>query len=287
MGEINKMKTAKQPKEKDFRSYSHRASSILAITAIPLELIASILIYIYIFGDPSHFMDNNPANNPLTGDYLGTVYKGGIIVPILMTLFLVVITFFFERLWTLRKARGKRNPVKFVTDVKQHISTLNIDAAKRECNLQHGSIANVIRAGLEKYEEMEKTEGLNVEKKVLALQKELEEAETIEMPMLERNLVILSTIASIATLMGLFGTVLGMIRAFSALAYAGAPDAVGLATGISEALINTAGGIGTSMLAIVFYNYFTTKIDNIMYLTAEAGQAIVHTFSFHHTDKQG
>lgn len=280
------METNTEPKNKRFNSYSHRASSILAIIAIPLELIASILVFKYVFGDPSHFIDNNPANNPLTGDYLGTVYKGGVIVPILMTLFLVVITFFFERLWTLRKARGRQSPVKFVTDVKGHIYALNIDAAKRECDLQGGSVANVIRAGLEKYQEMEKSEGLNVEKKVLALQKELEDAETIEMPMLERNLVILSTIASIATLMGLFGTVLGMIRAFSALAYAGAPDAIGLATGISEALINTAGGIGTSMLAIVFYNYFTTRIDNIMYLTAEAGQAIVHTFSLHHSDKQ-
>lgn len=279
------MKNPKQPKEKDFKSYSHRASSILAIIAIPLEFIASILVYLYIFGDPSHFMDNNPANNPLTGDYFGTVYKGGIIVPLLMTLFLVVITFFLERLWTLRKARGKKNPVKFIANVKRHVSDLNFEAAKRECDLQKGSIANVIRAGLEKYEEMDKTDGLNVEKKVLALQKELEEAETIEVPMLEKNLVFLSTIASIATLLGLFGTVLGMIRAFSALAYAGAPDAVGLATGISEALINTAGGIGTSMLAIVFYNFFTTRIDNIMYLTAEAGQTIVHTFSYHHSDK--
>lgn len=278
------MKNEKHPKEKDFRSYSHRASSILAMIAIPIELFACIFVFKYVFGDPSHFMDNNPANNPLTGDYFGTVYKGGIIVPILMTLFLVVITFFLERLWTLIKARGKKSPVKFVVNVKRHISALNIEAAKRECDLQKGSIANVIRAGLEKYEEMDKNEGLNVEKKVLALQKELEDAETIEVPMLEKNLVVLSTIASIATLLGLFGTVLGMIRAFSALAYAGAPDAIGLATGISEALINTAGGIGTSMLAIVFYNYFTTKIDNMMYLTAEAGQAIVHTFSLHHSD---
>jgi biopolymer transport protein ExbB len=239
-----------------------------------------------VFGDPSHFIDNNPANNPLTGDYIGIVYKGGIVVPFLMTLFLVVITFYLERLWTLRKARGKRNPVKFVTDVKEHISKLDIAAAKKECDLQQGTIANVIRAGLEKYEEMDKNTGLSVEKKVLALQKELEDAETIEMPMLEKNLIILSTIASIATLLGLFGTVLGMIRAFSALAYAGAPDAVGLATGISEALINTAGGIGTSMLAIVFYNYFTTRIDHIMYLTAETGQAIVHAFSYHHYDEQ-
>ena len=279
------MKTENVPKKKNFSSLSHSAVSLLATIAIPIELVISILIYKFVLGDPSHFIGNSLENNP--ADYLGTVYRGGIIVPILMTLFLIVMTFFLERLWTLRKAQGKRSMRKFLANVKDHIQSLRLDAAKRECDLQQGTVANVIRAGLEKYQEMEKTEGLNVEKKVLALQKELEEAETIEMPMLERNLVILSTIASIATLLGLFGTVLGMIRSFKALAYAGAPDAIGLATGISEALINTAFGIGTSMLAIVFYNYFTTRIDNILFVIAETGQAIVHTFSYHHTDKQG
>jgi len=279
------MKTENVPKKKNFSSLSHSAVSLLATIAIPIELVISILVYKFVLGDPSHFIGNSLENNP--ADYLGTVYRGGIIVPILMTLFLIVMTFFLERLWTLRKAQGKRSMRKFLANVKDHIQNLRLDAAKRECDLQEGTVANVIRAGLDKYHELEKTEGLNTEKKVLALQKELEEAETIEMPMLEKNLVILSTIASIATLLGLFGTVLGMIRSFKALAYAGAPDAIGLATGISEALINTAFGIGTSMLAIVFYNYFTTRIDNILFVIAETGQAIVHTFSFHHTDKQG
>ena len=279
------MKTENVPKKKNFNSLSHSAVSALATIAVPIELVISIIVYKFVLGDPSHFIGNSLENNP--ADYLGTVYRGGIIVPILMTLFLVVMTFFLERLWTLRKAQGKRSLRKFLANVKDHIQNLRLDAAKRECDLQEGTVANVIRAGLDKYHELEKTEGLNTEKKVLALQKELEEAETIEMPMLEKNLVILSTIASIATLLGLFGTVLGMIRSFKALAYAGAPDAIGLATGISEALINTAFGIGTSMLAIVFYNYFTTRIDNILFVIAETGQAIVHTFSFHHTDKQG
>jgi biopolymer transport protein ExbB len=279
------MKNKKDPAKKDFSSVSHRASSIFATVAIPIEFLLSIFIFNKVMGNPANFIDGNPANNPLSDNWLGIVYKGGYVVPILMTLFLVVITFFLERLWTLRQARGKRSPVKFVADVKQHVTDLNIDAATSECDKQRGSLANIIRAGLVKYREMEGKEGLNVEKKTLAVQKELEEAGGMETPILERNLVILSTIASIATLMGLFGTVLGMIKAFAALANAGAPDAVALANGISEALVNTALGIGTSALAIVFYNYFTTRIDHIVYLAAEAGQSIVHTFSFHHSDK--
>ena len=96
---------------------------------------------------------------------------------------------------------------------------------------------------------------------------------------LEKNLVIISTIASIATLMGLLGTVIGMIRAFKALAAAGAPDAIALSTGISEALINTAFGIGTSALAIILYNYFSTRIDGLTYGIDEAGFSIVNTFA--------
>jgi biopolymer transport protein ExbB len=82
--------------------------------------------------------------------------------------------------------------------------------------------------------------------------------------------------------LGLLGTVLGMIRAFAALANAGAPDAVALASGISEALINTAFGIGTAAIAIVAYNYFTTRIDKITYSIDEAGASIVQTYASKH-----
>ena len=84
--------------------------------------------------------------------------------------------------------------------------------------------------------------------------------------------------ASISTLVGLIGTVLGMIKAFSALAQAGAPDAVALANGISEALINTALGITGSTIAIIMYNYFTTQIDQLTYKIDESGYSLVSTF---------
>ena len=129
---------------------------------------------------------------------------------------------------------------------------------------------------------MSTMQGLEKDQKILAIQKEIEEATSLELPMLEKNLVILATFASVATLMGLLGTVLGMIRAFSAIATAGAPDAVALSTGISEALINTALGIGTSALAIISYNYFTTKIDGLTYGIDEAGFSIAQSFAAKH-----
>ncbi|HMW75549.1 MAG TPA: MotA/TolQ/ExbB proton channel family protein, partial [Saprospiraceae bacterium] len=117
--------------------------------------------------------------------------------------------------------------------------------------------------------------------KVMAIQKEVEEATSLELPMLEKNLVFLSTIASIATLLGLLGTVIGMIRAFGNLGAdsGGSGAANELSVGISEALYNTALGIGTSAFAIVFYNIFTTKIDGITYGIDESGFTLTQTFA--------
>jgi biopolymer transport protein ExbB len=189
-----------------------------------------------------------------------------------------VIVMVLERFITLNKARGVGNIDSFVRAIKGFLDRGDINGAMAACDRQRGSVANVVRAGLMKYSEMEQTTGMERDQKVLAIQKELEEATTLELPMLEKNLNILATIASIATLLGLFGTVLGMIRSFAALT-AGAPDSTALATGISEALINTALGIGTSALAIIFYNFFTSRIDGMTYAIDEAGYSLTQTFA--------
>ena len=250
-----------------------------AAVAIPVLFVVALLLYIYVLGNPSNFQGNNINNNPLPGNYLATVYKGGVIVPILMTILLIVITFTIERFITITKAKGKGRVNSFVAKVHMDLSNKKLDEAMNECDIQKGSVASVVKAGLLKYKEMIPVKELNRDQKVIAIKQEIEEATSLELPMLEQNLVIIATIASIATLMGLLGTVLGMIKAFGALATSGAPDAVALASGISEALINTALGISTSALAIIFYNYFTTKIDKLTYSIDEAGVAIVQNFA--------
>jgi len=162
--------------------------------------------------------------------------------------------------------------------VQFHLSSKNIDAAIAECDKQAGSVGNVMRAGLKKYKEMANATGMDTEQKVAVIKKELEETTSLELPMLEKNLVFLSTITSAATLLGLFGTVMGMIRAFAAMANAGAPDANALAAGISEALVNTALGIGTSFLAMLAYNFYTTIIDNVTYGIDECGFTLEQSF---------
>jgi biopolymer transport protein ExbB len=209
---------------------------------------------------------------------MGIIYKGGVIVPILLAVILTIIIFTVERFITLAKGKGRGNINNFVVKIKSLLEAGDIDSAIAECDKQRGSLANVVRAGLERYKDMQKDDSLNKEQKLESIKKELEEATALELPMLSKNLVILSTCASIATLIGLIGTVLGMIKSFAAMSQ-GSPDTAQLATGISEALINTALGIGGSTIAIIMFNLFSTKIDQMTYSMDEASFTIVQNFS--------
>jgi biopolymer transport protein ExbB len=258
-------------------------ASIFPYIIIPLMFGLALVVYSFVFGAPSNFIggdvEKDPVASPTLNKYLGTIYKGGFVVPILLTMFFTAIVFVFERFITLRKARGTANVDNFVRGVRGFLDRGDMQGALAACDKQKGAVANVVKAGLAKYAEMANTDGMERDEKVLAIQKEVEEATTLELPMLERNLNILATLASVATLMGLFGTVLGMIRSFASLSTAGAPDSSALATGISEALINTALGIGTSAIAIIFYNFFTARIDALTYRIDEAGYSLTQTFA--------
>ena len=258
-------------------------SSIFASLSIVMCILVGTLLWKFVMGDPSNFEGGDAeTGHPLPGNYFGMVYKGGYIVPVLMGLFLMVIVFSFERYFVINKATGKGNVDSFVKKIQAFIGSGNVDAAIAECDKQEGSVANVIKSGLKKYKEMETEAKMDTEQKCLAIQKDIEEATALEMPMLEQNLTVIATLVSIGTLMGLLGTVTGMIKAFAALSTAGSPDQAALANGISEALINTATGIATSALAIVMYNVFTSKIDKLTYAIDEAGFSIVQTYASTH-----
>jgi biopolymer transport protein ExbB len=249
---------------------------MFASIAVPASLVVGIVIYQFIMGAPDNF---DAEGHPKPGNYLAMIYMGGFIVPILLCVNLLVIIFSIERFITIAKAKGKGRVETFVRNVQEMLSNGQLDNAIAECDKQQGSVANVIKAGISKYKKVQGDGSMDKEAKTAAIQKDIEETTSLELPMLSKNLVIISTCASIATLLGLIGTVLGMIRAFAALANAGAPDATALATGISEALINTAFGITGSCVAIIMYNYFSTKIDALTYGIDEAGYSIVQTFN--------
>jgi biopolymer transport protein ExbB len=197
------------------------------------------------------------------------IKKGGPLVAILVFLLMMVLTFVLERTFSLRKAQGRGNLVNFLIEVKRKLIAGDLDGAIAACDKQRGSAANVIRAGLVRFKQA-KQEGLPQDKVVAETQAAIQEANGLEVPILERNLIALSTIASISTMIGLLGTTVGMIRSFAALGHSGAVDATKLAVGISEALVNTAGGLLTAIIGIVAYNVFTTKVDSFNYMIDEA-----------------
>ena len=248
------------------------ASWVIVICAI-----ICVLLFIFWFGNPMHFdEDGHPQN------LWGTVYKGGFIVPILQTLFLTVIVISFERWFALSGAKGKGSIEKFVANVKKCLLNNDIAGAQQLCKQQKGSVAAVVSAALVRYEEMDKNTVLTKEQKIATLQKEVEEATALEMPALQQNLPIVATLTTLGTLVGLLGTVMGMIKSFQALAQSGAPDSTELSTGISEALINTAFGIATGAFAVISYNFYTNKIDTLTYAIDEIGFSIVQTFAATH-----
>ena len=234
----------------------------------------------FVLGSGSNFKDGDNANAPL--NLLGTIYKGGFIVPILQTLFLTVIVLAVERWIALSKASGKGNITKFVANIKAALAAGDIAKAEKLCADQRGTVAAVIAATLGKYKEMHNNTELAKEQKLVQIQQTLEEATALEMPSLQQNLPILATLTTLGTLIGLLGTVIGMIKSFQALSASGAPDSTELSTGISEALINTAFGIATAAFALIAYNYYTNKIDNMTYAIDELGFSIVSTFAATH-----
>ena len=243
-------------------------------------IIAFTLFFTW-FEHESHFAEGGVQPK----DVWGTIYKGGIIVPVIHSLLLTVLAMTIERSLALKTAFGKGALPKFVANIKAALNANDFAKAQQLCDQQKGSAANVVGASLKAYKEMEATSGIKKAQKIAKIQQAHEEATQLEMPTLTMNLPIIATIVTLGTLTGLLGTVVGMIKAFSAMNASGGADSAELASGISEALINTAFGIGTSWCAVVSYNYFTNKVDKLTFALDEVGYSIAQTYEATHTEE--
>lgn len=269
-------KTASPKKSQGFQGVK------AAFWIIVVCFILAVCFFKYFLGNSDHI---GPNGEVIDGNIWGTIYKGGIVVPVILTLLFTVIALSIERWLALRTAFGKGKLPQFVANIKAALNANDFAKAQELCDKQRGTVANVVGASLRAYKEMEGTHGMKKEQKIARIQQAHEEATQLEMPTLQMNMPIIATIVTLGTLTALFGTVVGMIRSFAALAAGGGADSQALSLGISEALVNTASGILTSWVAVVAYNYYSNKIDKLTYALDEVGYSIAQTYEANHTEE--
>ncbi len=188
-------------------------------------------------------MDINTVNQLLT--------QGGILMYPLLVLLFMAILIILIKLFHLQK--GRILPPKIVEKIEKLLLDNKIPEATAFCKKYPTPMTNIILAGILHYQRNE------VELKTL-----LEDVGRQELPVIRRYLTTLGTIANVSPLLGLLGTVFGMISVFATLAEKNDVNPSMLAGGISEALLTTALGLIIAMLSMAFYNHFMARINNLM-----------------------
>jgi biopolymer transport protein ExbB/TolQ len=185
-------------------------------------------------------------------DFIDIIHKGAIATYPLIILSVVSLTVVFERLWSLRNlgAMTLRVTESILEPVKKGQRDLAIAICKQNSNCPAGRIfLNIL--------ERDASARLEVANSIAA------EALFEETQKLKKHLWILGTVASSAPFIGLLGTVVGIIKSFESMAIAGTGGFAVVAAGISEALVATALGLGVAIIAVIFYNYFQTRIATL------------------------
>jgi biopolymer transport protein ExbB len=177
--------------------------------------------------------------------------KGGILMYPIAFCSIIAVGIFLERMWVLR--RGRVLPRDFLIEVEDLVMRRKRPEAISLCKRNNSSIAHVVRVGIENYG-----------KKRDVIKEKIEEVGRREAASLERYINVIGTIAGISPLLGLLGTVSGMIKSFNIISLQGVADPASLAGGISEALITTAAGLVVAIPTFVIYRYLTNKADSLI-----------------------
>jgi biopolymer transport protein ExbB len=177
--------------------------------------------------------------------------KGGITMYPILIGSLLSITIFFERMFYFKSIKTKSK--KFVFRVKNLVKKGSIELAISSCRKNPTPISKIMLSGLLKFGQRREE-----------IKEAIEDSANLEIPELEKNLYILATVGNVAPLFGLLGTVFGMIRAFNVIATIGVGQAQPLAGGISEALLTTAFGLSVAIPTVIFFNYLSGRVSNIV-----------------------
>jgi len=178
--------------------------------------------------------------------------KGGLIMIPIGLLLVAAIYIFIERYLTIKKA-GQEDP-KFMLNIKDYVVNGNIEAAKALARSHNSPTARMVEKGV-----------LRIGKPLQDITVAIENVGKLELFQLEKKLAILATIAGVAPMIGFFGTVTGMIRAFYSMATAEQISPNLLAGGIYEALITTAAGLAVGIVALIGYNLLIALVENVVY----------------------
>lgn len=198
------------------------------------------------------------------------IVKGGPIMGLIILCSITAFAVFLERIWYLREA--KIDTGKFVREISGKVKANKVMEALDMCNITKGPIARILKAGIMKYDKPRPD-----------IKEAIEDAGVHEVPLLEKNLGVLATIAHIAPLLGLLGTVVGMLKAFQVIegkAMSMVPVNPGdLAGGIWEALITTVAGLAVAIPTYVVYNYLVSRADNFVLDMEKSATELVNVLS--------
>jgi biopolymer transport protein ExbB/TolQ len=178
------------------------------------------------------------------------IFKESFTLMILLVCSIISLTFTVERWWFYRKAQISGD--KLLASVRKLLEGGKFDQAKAQTQKNPAAVSQVVHYGL-LYRGRSR-----IELEELLASKRLEERLK-----LEKFLVILGTMGNTAPFIGLFGTVVGIIKAFKDLALAGAGGPSVVAAGIAEALVATAGGLAVAIPAVIIYNFYQRKVKDI------------------------
>jgi biopolymer transport protein ExbB len=182
---------------------------------------------------------------------LELIIKGGPVMAPLLLCSVISLSIIVERCLSLRRNRILKYDV--LQRIEELLRDRKIPEASTLCKRYPSSMTRILLAAI-----------LNHDKSRQEIKEIIEDAGRQEVPVLERYLTILGTIASISVLLGLLGTVMGMIRTFNAIAALGYGHPEALAGGISEALVATATGLAIAIPTLIMYNFFTSKVDSLV-----------------------
>lgn len=209
------------------------------------------------------------------GDLVIFFQKGGIVMWPLLIFSLVALTFLVERGIALRRA--KINVNEFLSKIRKALLVnRDVRAAVKVCEEYKGPVASVVKAALLKYGHPKEE-----------IEKGIESAAVFESGRLERGLMVLSTTANVAPMLGFLGTVAGMIQSFDTLAAQGLTNPGAVAAGISVALITTAAGLTIAIPAQLGYNYFMSRINKFMRDIETSSNMLLETFVEMDSDRYG